>query len=61
MEDHQSAPASSGLVQMDQLAVLVGQHNIRKARTNSRAKVAEVNTEICHYSHRCPFAQGWSR
>lgn len=60
VEDHQSAPASSGLVQMDQTAVLVGQHNIRKARANSRANMAEVNTKIRRGSHIFPSAQGWS-
>jgi hypothetical protein len=60
VEDHQGAPASSGLMQMDRLAVLVGQHNIREARANSRANVAEVNTEIRHGRHSFPSAQGWN-
>ena len=59
MEDHQSTLARSGLVQMDRLAVLVWQHNVREARPNRRANVAEVNTEICHRSHIFPSAQGW--
>jgi hypothetical protein len=58
VEDHQSAPASSGLMQLDQLAVLVGQHNIGEARANSRANVAEVNTEIRHCRHRFPSTPG---
>ena len=60
MEDNQGAPVSSGLVQMDRMAMLVWQHNIRETRANSRTNVAEVDAEICHWSHIFPSAQGWS-
>lgn len=60
MEDNQGAPVSSGLVQMDRMAMLVWQHNIRKTRADGRTNVAEVNTEMCHWSHIFPSAQGES-
>ena len=52
MEDYQSLPATSGLVKMHKIAVLVWQHHIREALANSRANVAEVDTEIRNCSHR---------
>jgi len=60
MEDHQRASVSSGLVETDQLAVLVWQHNLREGCADSRANVAEVNTEICYCRHIFSSAQGWS-
>ena len=60
MEDHQSTPASSGLMELNKMAVLVWQHNVREARADSSANVAEVNAEIRHYCHIVPSAQGWS-
>jgi hypothetical protein len=44
---------------MDRMAVLVGQHNLRKGRANSRTSVAEVNTEIRYCRHIFSSAQGW--
>jgi hypothetical protein len=60
MEDHQSTPASSGLMEMDKMAVLVRQHNIREGRAHSRTNMAEVNTAMRHCRHRFSSAQGWS-
>jgi len=51
VEDHQGPPATSGLMEIHQSAVLVWQPHFREALANRRADRGEVDTEICDRRH----------
>jgi hypothetical protein len=59
MKHDQSTPPVAGLVQIDTLAVLIWQDDVREALPNRRANLGEVDTKVHGRSHKCSSSYGW--
>ena len=59
VEDHQGTPTVPSLVQIDVLAVLVQQDDVRKAIPDRRANCSEVDAKVEGNSHKCSFIVLW--
>ena len=58
VEDDQSPPPVAGLVQIDALAVLIWQDDVREALPNRRAKCGAVDATVHGSRHKCSFSPG---
>jgi hypothetical protein len=55
VENHQSAPSASCLVETDRGAVLVREDHVREAFSYGRTDLAEVNAKIRDHGHTFSF------
>ena len=58
VKDDQSPPPVAGLVQLDTLAVLIGQDDVREALPNRRATRGAVDATVHGSRHKCSFSPG---